>query len=132
MNFERWSVKAVPEAVKRRPTQQSSHCKAVPEGMRSRAPPPPEGTPLQIWPTWPGSPNEPPVEVEEMKVEDLTPDPNSGATHAWKPRERAIVRRMEDYFAKGKCGIFKDVRFYPILNFGHFWAPSFSECFFAP
>ena len=26
-------------------------------------------------------------------------------------------------------GIFKDVRFYPILNFGHFWAPLFSQCF---
>ena len=27
-------------------------------------------------------------------------------------------------------GIFKDVRFYPILNFGHFWAPLFSRCFY--
>ena len=26
-------------------------------------------------------------------------------------------------------GIFKDVRFYPILNFGHFWAPLFFRCF---
>ena len=26
-------------------------------------------------------------------------------------------------------GIFKDVRFYPILNFGLFWAPLFSRCF---
>ena len=27
-------------------------------------------------------------------------------------------------------GIFKDVQFYPILNFGHFWAPLFSRCFY--
>ena len=27
-------------------------------------------------------------------------------------------------------GIFKDVRFYPILNFGLFWAPLFSRCFY--
>ena len=29
-----------------------------------------------------------------------------------------------------KLGIFKDVRFYPILNFGLFWAPLFSRCFY--
>ena len=29
-------------------------------------------------------------------------------------------------------GIFNDVRFYPILNFGHFWTPLFSRCFFTP
>ena len=27
-------------------------------------------------------------------------------------------------------GIFKDVRFYPMLNFGHFGAPLFSLCFY--
>ena len=27
-------------------------------------------------------------------------------------------------------GIFKDVRFHPILNFGLFWAPLFSRCFY--
>ena len=27
-------------------------------------------------------------------------------------------------------GIFKDVQFFPILHFGHFWAPLFSQCFY--
>ena len=31
---------------------------------------------------------------------------------------------------EGMLGIFKDVRFYPILNFGHIWAPLFSRCFY--
>ena len=26
-------------------------------------------------------------------------------------------------------GIFEDVQFYPMLHFGHFWAPLFSRCF---
>ena len=30
----------------------------------------------------------------------------------------------------GEIGLFKDVRFIPMLNFGHFWAPLFSRCFY--
>ena len=37
------SVQAVLQSVRRRPTPQSLPDKAVPEGMRGRAPPPPEG-----------------------------------------------------------------------------------------
>ena len=43
MNFEMSLVKAVP-AIKRRPTPVCPPCKTPPEGMRSRTPPPPEGT----------------------------------------------------------------------------------------
>ena len=32
--------------------------------------------------------------------------------------------------SKSPLGIFKDVRFYPILNFGHFWPTLFSRCFY--
>ena len=59
VNIEGPPVKAVPEPTRRRPTPQSSTFKAVPECMRCRAPPPPEGTPLQPRPTWPGPPKDP-------------------------------------------------------------------------
>ena len=42
--------------------------KAVPECLRSRAPPPSEGTLLQQTATWPGPPADPPTGVGEMEV----------------------------------------------------------------
>ena len=69
--------------------------KAVPEGVRSRAPPPPEATPLR--PMWPGPPKEPPAVVNEMQVADAKPDLDFDA---WNARERVIIRAMENFFAK--------------------------------
>ena len=40
--------------------------KRYPECMRSRAPPPPEGTPLQHTASWPG----PPTEVNKLELEE--------------------------------------------------------------
>ena len=59
-SVERPQVKAVPEAVRNRPMPQSAPFKAVLECVRSRAPPPPEGTPLRERPTWPVPPSAPP------------------------------------------------------------------------
>ena len=47
-SMERPPVKAVPGAVRDRPTPQSAPHKAVPECVRNRAPLPPEGTQLQV------------------------------------------------------------------------------------
>ena len=47
MNIEGPPVRAVPESIRKRPTPHSSPFTAGPDYMRSRAPPPPEGTPLQ-------------------------------------------------------------------------------------
>ena len=66
MNVERPPVKAVLESIRRRPIPQALPCKAVPECMRSTPPPPPEGTPLQIRPTWLVPPQEPAAEEEAM------------------------------------------------------------------
>ena len=73
VNIEAPPAKAVPEAVRNRPTPQSALFEAVPRWVRSRAPPPPEGTPLQHTATWPGPPTDPPAEVEEMEVKDANP-----------------------------------------------------------
>ena len=66
MNIEGSPAKAVPEAVRSRPTPQSELLKVVPESVRNRAPTPPEGTSLQQTATWPRPPKDPPVEVNEM------------------------------------------------------------------
>ena len=61
---------------------------------------------------------------------------NSRSTHAdTSPgmSQRQGVSQREDPelgLAIAQLGIFKDVRFYPILNFGLFWAPLFSRCFY--
>ena len=47
----------------------------------------------------------------------------SSGTLGW--RDPGHLRRVSSVL-----GIFKDVRFYPILNFGLFWAPLFSRCFY--
>ena len=44
--------------------------------------------------------------------------------------ERSAPTRERDVKGQDK-GIFKDVQFYPILNFGHFWATLFSRCFYS-
>ena len=96
MNLEGPSVKAVLESVRRRPTPQSSQYRAVPEGMRSRAPPPPEGTPLSQTATWPGPPADPPADVNEMDVEDQQRRQDGiDANPPWNAREvePAIRRR---------------------------------------
>ena len=50
---------------------------------------------------------------------------------ALAPREARLgARRRGTHEDEDDFGIFKDVRFYPILNFGHFLAPLFSRCFY--
>ena len=73
MDIERTPVKAVPEAVRNRPTQQRSPCTAVPECMHGTAPRPSEGTPLQIRPIWRDPLEEPSAEAEAVEVEDYDP-----------------------------------------------------------
>ena len=58
------------------------------------APPPPQGTPLPIKPTWPGPPKDPPAEMDELVVEDVTSDLDFDANHARNPREHVIIIRM--------------------------------------
>ena len=80
-----------PESVRRGLTPQNSLLvKAVPECMRSKAPPPPEKTLMQQTATWPDPPKDQPAEVEEMEVEDANPP--------WNARERAFIAKMERYF----------------------------------
>ena len=48
-----------------------------------------------------------------------------------KPNHLAAKRVLRvSASTESRTGIFKDVRFYTILNFGHFWAPLFSRCFY--
>ena len=56
--------------------------------MRSKAPPPPEGAPLEQSATWPVPPKDPPAEVDEMEVED--------ANLPWKARGRRLIAKMEN------------------------------------
>ena len=56
MNIEGTSVKGVSEAVRDRPTPQNAVFKVASERVRSRASPPPEGTPFAAYcnMAWPG------------------------------------------------------------------------------
>ena len=55
----------------------------------NKAPPAPEGAPLQQTATWPGPPKDPPAEVEEMEVADVDPP--------WNARERTVIVQMERF-----------------------------------
>ena len=75
------------QAVRIRRTQ----LKAVPEWVTNKAPGfTPKGTPLQHTATWPGPQTDPPVEVDEMEVEDANPLRNT--------RARTLIEKMEGYF----------------------------------
>ena len=63
--------------------------KAVPEWVTNKVPAPPKGTPLQHTATWPGPQTDPPVEVDEMEVEDANPLRNT--------RARTLIEKMEGY-----------------------------------
>ena len=123
MHFEGPLVKAVPESVRISPTPQSAPVKAAPESLRSRTPPPPEGTPLQQTTPWPGPPVDPP-EVNDINVDEqgreAAPESRRRATRlaqglakeidgarlllefdAYHPsRARVIVKRMITYLAR--------------------------------
>ena len=118
MNFEEQRVKAVPEAIRNRPTPQSTLFKSAPESMKNRSLPPPEGTPAHQKVTWPGQPKDPP-EVNDMVVDEQRREAASAnsiraarpaqgsameidhaqlllefdAIYAWTPRDRVIVKR---------------------------------------
>ena len=70
--------------------------------MSSRAPPPPEGTSVRQTATWFGPPADPPAEVNEMEVVDATSDLEFDATHAWRPRDRVVNRKMEGHLPRKK------------------------------
>ena len=95
-------------SVKQRWISQGRPSKAVPEWARSRAPLPPEGTPLQQTGTWSSPPTDPPDEVDEME-KDATSDLVFGANHAWNLRERVMIREMEDYLTKRSAEILMEV-----------------------
>ena len=87
--------------------------KAVPECVRNRAPPPPEVTQLQERPTWHDPPSDPPPEVGGTPRSDHTfhrtkeSDREFDANHSWNPRERVIIRGMEDFYERsgGSSGV---------------------------
>ena len=69
--------------------------------MRSRAPPPPEGTLLQRTATWPGPPADPPAEENEMEVEDhRRQQDGTDANPPWNARERTLIAKMERYLGE--------------------------------
>ena len=71
---ERQPFKAVPGQVRNRPTPQSAPYKSVRECVSNRAPPPPEGTPLQERPTWLGPPLSKAERNRTMSLMLITPD----------------------------------------------------------
>ena len=90
------------EAVRNRPTSQSAPCKVVLECVRNRSPPPPEGTPLQEWPTGLGQPSDPPPEVDEMGMEDQQrPQAGVDGNPPWRARERTLIKAMENVKTPG-------------------------------
>ena len=90
MSIERPPVKSCA-----RSGQKQAHAaKFAPECMQSRAPPPPEGTPVQSRPTWPGPPKKPPAEEEAMEVEDYN--------LPWTARERVVLDKKERYLKKSE------------------------------
>ena len=84
MNIEAPPVKAVSKTGPRCKVRVSKQCQNG-QGAKRRIHP--EGTPLQQAATWPGKPKDPPVEVDEMEVEDANP--------SWSARERTLVEKME-------------------------------------
>ena len=74
----------MPETGPHRKVRVSKKCQI---GQGAKRGIPPEGTPLQQAATWPGPPKDPPVEVDEMEVEDANP--------SWNARERTLIKKME-------------------------------------
>ena len=116
---------ATPASARRIPLPQISPFKAAPESMRSRPPPPPEGTHLQQTATWPRPAVDPP-EVNDMEVDDNGREAARetrrratrraqgsvmGVDHAhlllefdvvyvWTPVDRVIVKRKTTFWAR--------------------------------
>ena len=106
-------AKAVPEAVRKRPTPQSAPCKAVPERAKNRAPPQPEGTRLEELPTWPGPPSDAPREVDEMGMEDqqhrqdgidANPPWNARSLPKWRESLKKSEKKNQGGQALGSSG----------------------------
>ena len=85
--------------------------KAVPENVRSRAPPAPEGAPLQSRQEWLGPPSAPLPEVEgtprsdhifhsTTQVELRYQQDEFGASRSWSARKCVIIRGMGDYLGR--------------------------------
>ena len=79
--------------------QKQAHAHAA---KLARVSPPTEGTLLRQTARCPGTPTDSEVEVDEMEVEDAKPDLEFDANHPWTPKERVIIRGLEDYFNKEK------------------------------
>ena len=109
----RWSVnkktKASMEAAPFQSVRKRAPAKALPECLRNRAPPPPQGTPLQqksdvAWPAV-----GPAARGGRKKLRSSRPstvqkktDSKFDGNHAWNPRERVIIRVMEDYLGRSE------------------------------
>ena len=71
------------------------------------------------------------TQQQQQQHNNTTPNPSK-----WPKSDKKIGPSRTEPFGQvfwqvfGQVGIFKDVRFYPILNFGLFWAPLFSRCFY--
>ena len=69
--------------------------------------------------------------IQNLKFETKAQTRNFTASSLFGVPSLTVERESEKSSRLRKLlGIFKDVRFYPILNFGHFWAPLFSRCFY--
>ena len=55
------------------------------------------------------SPADPPAVVNEMEVVDAISDPEFDVIHAWRLRDRVIIRKMEDYLARKREDIWVKV-----------------------
>ena len=77
--------------------------KAVPETVRNMAPPALGGTPPQKRQTWPGPPSDHHLRWRDTPRSDHTfhsireSDRVFDANPSWNPKERVIIRGMEDY-----------------------------------
>ena len=90
IHFDGAPVKA-PPATRRKATQ------PIPQ---QGPPPPPEGTPLPTWPTWPDPPPKSAAEGTKMEEEDqeyCSCGMEYGGEHWWAERDRTGIVRMEQY-----------------------------------
>ena len=89
MNFEGPPVKAVPESVRRRPTRQRTLFKAAPRNYEKQ-----QSSTRRNASTTNGD------LAWSTEVYNAISDPEFGAIHAWKSRDRVIIRVSEDYLAR--------------------------------
>ena len=100
MHVEVPPVKALPEAVRNKPTRQSAPLKAVPEHVRNLAPPAPGGPPPQARETWPGPPSAPPPELDDKGSQRWQIGVDVNHPWRWSARDRTLINTLESYLKK--------------------------------